>query len=334
VRDAPDEVNESPDAGSGPPHAGSTGPDAGGEIPEAGNEAPDPGRGAPDTAPGADPVLSVGLVTEVFPEDPEGEAVRARLREIRARGADLAVLPELPLDPWAPATKKSRPEDAEGPVGRRHRILSEAAEAVGIQLLGGAIVRDPESGRRHNTALLFDGAGELRARYRKLHIPHEEGFWEGAHYGGGPEPPRAVPIDASGGTARLGIQICSDINRPQGAAVLGAHGVDVIAVPRSTPAASYARWLLVLRAAAVTTPAFVISVNRPGPEAGVEIGGPSVAIGPDGEVLLETEDPVAVLELPLDAVARARQDYPGYLSRRARVYAEGWERAGARLEAG
>jgi len=273
----------------------------------------------------AHPILPVALVTEEFHEDREGELLRARLREAREAGARLAILPELPLDPWVPAGKESRDEDAEGPVGRRHQLQSDAARDAGIAVLGGAIVRDPDSDRRFNTALLYDAEGEQIFHYRKVHIPEEEGFWETSHYSPGTDPPRVIEVAGEGGPVKLGVQICSDINRPQGASLLGALGVDVIAVPRATPTASYARWLLVMRAAAITTPAYVVSVNRTGGD-GTPIGGPSVTIAPDGTVLLESEDPVATVTLPMEAVDAARDAYPGYLSRRARVYAEGWKR--------
>jgi len=124
---------------------------------------------------------------------------------------------------------------------------------------------------------------------------------------------------------RLGIQICSDINRPEGAQVLGAQGVDLLAVPRAAPAETYARWRLVLRANAVMATAYLVSVNRPGPVEGADIGGPSIAIAPDGEVLVETADPVAVVFVDPAMVSRARGTYPGYLDRPAEIYARAWE---------
>ncbi|NIP56552.1 MAG: hypothetical protein GWM92_00480, partial [Gemmatimonadetes bacterium] len=151
----------------------------------------------------ANPILPVALVTEVFHDDPEGQRLRARLEEAREAGARLAILPELPLDPWVPATRELRDEDAEGPVGRRHQLQSDAARDAGIALLGGAIVRDPDSDRRFNTALLYDAEGEQVFRYRKLHIPEEEGFWETSHYSPGTDPPRVVEVAGEGGPWKL-----------------------------------------------------------------------------------------------------------------------------------
>jgi predicted amidohydrolase len=125
---------------------------------------------------------------------------------------------------------------------------------------------------------------------------------------------------------RLGVQICSDVNRPEGCHLLGALGAEVIAAPRATEAETFDAWRLVLRANALTSTAYVLSVPRPRPEDGVPLGGPSIAVAPDGSVLVETTDPLAVVTLERARVAAARRDYPGYLAVPARVYARGWER--------
>jgi len=70
--------------------------------------------------------------------------------------------------------------------------------------------------------------------------------------------------------------------------------------------------------------AYLVSVNRPGSEFGVDIGGPSLAVAPDGEVLYEGTDPVAVVELEASVLAAAAEAYPGYLDRPAGLYARGW----------
>jgi len=274
--------------------------------------------------------MSVALSTELFHDDPEGARLVDALRDARHAGAELAVLPELPLDRWCPAGPEPRDEDAEPPEGPRQTRMADAARTAGLALLGGAIVRSRTSDRRYNTALLYDAAGELLARHRKIHLPEEEGFWEARHYSPGATPPAVV--DGLG--LPLGILVCSDIQRPQGAHLLAASGAELLLVPRATPEASYARWLMVLRAIASTAACYVISVNRPGPEAGVDIGGPSVAIGPDGEVLLETTDRFALVDVDRRTIREARQEYPGYLSARADLYALGWSRLVAEIGGG
>ncbi len=264
--------------------------------------------------------LCVAIVHEVFHEPDGPQRLRSRLVQAREAGAVLALLPELPLNPWAPVTRTARDEDAEPRGGERQRMLADAAREIGIGVQGGAIVRDDTTGRRFNRALLFDANGDLVATYDKLHLPSEEGFWESDHY----EPGLALPqrIDAFG--VPLGLQICSDVQRPALSNWLGAMGVEAILAPRATPPESYERWRTVLRAIAITSTAYVISVNRSKPEGSAPIGGPSVAIAPDGEVLVETTASVTTVRLERDRVSRARRDYPGYLAVRADLYSRAW----------
>ncbi len=168
---------------------------------------------------------------------------------------------------------------------------------------------------------MFDAAGDLVSTFEKLHLPEEPGFWETSHY----QPGTAVarPIDAFG--MPFGVQICSDTNRPEGSHLLGALGAEAILIPRASEEATYQRWKVVFRANAMTSSAYVLSVNRPYPEQGVLLGGPSVAIDPSGFALVETTDRLALVTLESSVIATARVDYPGYLPIRADLYAEAWE---------
>lgn len=266
--------------------------------------------------------MIVALVSEVFYDASGPERLAARLQAAKASGADLALLPELPLNPWSPATDVPRDEDAELPEGPRHHALSAAARQAGIATVGGAIVQDPASGRRHNTALVFGADGAHLASYRKVHLPEEEGFWETRHY----EPGDALSPVLEMFALRVGLQICSDINRPEGCHLLGAMGAEVILNPRATEAATFNRWRTVFIANAMTSGAYLLSVNRPAEEQGVRLGGPTFAVAPTGDVLAETTDALTLVTLERDVVRRARQRYPGYLATRADLYAEGWRR--------
>jgi N-carbamoylputrescine amidase len=270
--------------------------------------------------------LTVALVSEVFWEPDGIGRLGQTLDECVERGADLAVLPEIALNPWRPATKDAHDEDAEPMDGPRARALSAAARQAGIGLVGGIIHRDAPGGRRTSRSLVFDRAGELVATNEKLHVPEEPGFWETSHYEPGTEPPQR--IDAFG--MPVGVQVCSDANRPEGSHLLGAQGVQAILVPRATEERTYQRWKIVFRANALTCCSYVLSVNRPHPEAGVLIGGPSIAVDPNGGVLVETTDKIGIVTLESRVVQAARVAYPGYLPVRARLYADAWREIAGR----
>jgi predicted amidohydrolase len=276
-------------------------------------------------APRGDGKLTVALISEVFWQPDGIGRLRQRLDEAARRGADLAVLPEIPLNPWSPATKEQRDDDAEPMGGPRMKAQSEAAAEAGIGLLGGIIHRDAATSRRTSRALVFDRSGELVATYEKLHLPDEPGFWEPSHYEPGTDAPRR--IDTFG--LPVGVQLCSDTNRPEGTHLLAAQGAMAVLVPRASEEATYQRWKIVFRANALTSCCYVMSVNRPDPEQGVLIGGPSVAIDPGGNVMVETTDAVALVTLDARAVTNARTGYPGYLPIRAGLYADAWREVAA-----
>ncbi len=268
---------------------------------------------------GDDGICGVGLITDVFPTGEDFGRLHERLAEAKRLGASIAVLPEIPLNSWVPATKERREEDCEAPSGIRARTLREAARTIGIGIVGGAIVQDQATGERRNTALVFNSSGDLVDTFCKLHIPEETGFWETSHYDAGEEAARVI----RGMGVPFGVQICSDINRPEGTHALAASGAMVVINPRATEAASYDKWRHVFIANAWTSCVYLISVNRPGPD-GVGMGGATIAVGPDARVLVETSDPVAVVEIDPGEIARAKRAYPGYLPVRSGLYADAW----------
>ena len=266
------------------------------------------------------PVRTIALISEVFWQEDGAQRLQNRLQEAKSMGADCAVLPELPLNPWSPGSQTPRDEDAERSDGPRTRLQQEAARTVGIALVGGSILISKD-GIRHNTALLINASGEITGTWEKAHIPDEPGFWEADHYQPGTTP--LVPLQGLG--FPLGLQICSDMNRPQGAHLLAAQGAEVILAPRATESATWHRWKPVLIATALTGCCWVATVNRPEPEEGVLIGGPSFAVDPNGTILVESTDPVSVFSYDASILPAHRAAYPGYLSIRSDLYAPAWD---------
>jgi len=85
--------------------------------------------------------------------------------------------------------------------GPRQRVMSAAASGVGIALLGGAIIRDLDSGVRHNTALLYTNEGQCIARRSHrgpLHRHRTVGGGSGRDHG----PPGSGHIGQGGGSGR------------------------------------------------------------------------------------------------------------------------------------
>ena len=265
--------------------------------------------------------LCIAMISDVFTGADAKQKLRTRLAEAKQQGAQLAVLPEIACNPWSPSTKQQLDTDAESISGERCTMQSECASEIGIGLIGAAILND--TGVRYNTCLFWDESGKLIGTYQKHHVPEEPGFWETSHYDQGIE---GFPVFHFHGFT-IGIQICSDMNRPQGSHILAANGADIIVGPRSTELATYDKWRPVWIANALTTGCYVCSVNRPAPEDGVLIGGDSIAVAPNGEVLLESSEAITIFTARQSTIQQSRIDYPGYLPCRSDLYATCWNNA-------
>jgi N-carbamoylputrescine amidase len=257
--------------------------------------------------------VTVGLVQ--VPGGGPFEAARERAEQAVARavsdGAEIVVLPEFTPRGWFPA-ERGAADQLSPPPG------AVAAWAAGLARLHGCHLHcvdlEVAGDRWFNTAHLCGPDGDVLT-HRKRRLPDEPGFRETAWYAPGTEIPRVGPAAGAG----VGALTCSDAMFPDAARALGRRGADLLLVPRATPAEarSMRRWSVMLRADAIVSGAYVISVNRVGTEGGIEFAGHSVVVAPDGEVLLEMgADPgVEVVELQLDVARAAKHAYPVLVDR-------------------
>jgi len=195
-----------------------------------------------------------------------------------------------------------------------------AAREVWI-LLGSAVVRRPD-GRRANRSLLLGPAGEIEARYDKIHLfdadlANGQSYRESASYEAGTA---AVVADTPWGG--LGLTVCYDVRFPVLHRDLALAGAAMIAVPaafnRQTGAA---HWEILLRARAIETGCFILAPAQGGDHAdGEATWGRSTIVTPWGEILAaeEGDQPGLVFaDLDLEAVAAARAAIPALANRRA-----------------
>jgi predicted amidohydrolase len=187
----------------------------------------------------------------------------------------------------------------------------------------------------YNTALVIDENGSIIGRYRKAHLPgsfpkHPDppiSTYERLAFA--PSPDGFPVFDLSG--LRIGIQICYDINFPEGFRILALKGADVIFYPtnafdfRSNPSkSSREKDDFLARARAYENTVFFVKVNKRGQEHGRTFTSPTRIIGPRGEILdtLESEDDgILVHDIDRESVIEARRRLPWGRDRRPEVYA-------------
>jgi predicted amidohydrolase len=193
---------------------------------------------------------------------------------------------------------------------RRHRIWL---------LIGSlALKTDDPDGRFANRSFLVDPAGEIAARYDKIHmfdveVSATESYRESAGYR-----PGARAVTARTPFATLGMTICYDIRFPHLYRRLAQAGATVLTVPSAfSPVTGKAHWEVLLRARAIECGAYVLAPAQVGTHAAAR-GSPrrtyghSMAVAPWGEVLVEAGGEVGVCLVDLDpqAVAEARRRIP------------------------
>lgn len=209
-------------------------------------------------------------------------------------------------------------------------MVREAAAAAGIWVaLGSLAVRrdDDPQGRYANRAFVIDPAGEIRARYDKMHmfdvdLASGESWRESRAYA----PGNALAVVEDTPVGRLGLAICYDIRFPALFEALGRAQCDAIAIPAAfTVPTGAAHWHLLLKARAVEASAFVVAAAQAGRhEDGRETYGHSLAVDPWGEVLLDlgpAGDPahgvLGFAELDPARIATVRAQLPSLANRRA-----------------
>ena len=241
------------------------------------------------------------------------DAASDLVREAAAAGARLVATPEMTtlLDRRpGKLLEQARSEDEDIALPAFRRLAAE----LGITLLVGSIPIRVSAERCANRSFLIDPAGNIRARYDKIHL-FDVDLGPGQSWR---ESKRFVPGDRACVVAldgyRLGLGVCYDLRFPELYRSLARHGADIVSVPSAfTVPTGAAHWHVLLRARAIETGCFVLAPAQHGlHEDGRETYGHSLVVDPWGTVIAEREYGAGVVlaELDLDEVARCRRRLP------------------------
>lgn len=135
-------------------------------------------------------------------------------------------------------------------------------------------------GELYNTALLFGPSGELQAHYSKRHL--FSGYLEGTLM----TPGRRAMQTVIGGI-QSGMAVCYELYFPDLFRAMARGGTTLVMVPASWPLIHVSRWEILARARAIENGIYVCAVNMAGTYHGVQLGGHSLFIDPEGTVQAE-----------------------------------------------
>lgn len=283
--------------------------------------------------------VRIGLVQMRCSEDPQDNLVRAldHVAQAAREGATIVCLQELFCWPYPCQSEDvSRFEIAEPIPGPGSEALAKRAAELGCAIIGSLFERRAP-GLHHNTAVLIDESGELRARYRKLHIPDDPLYYEKFYFAPGDLGIPVVPL-AGVPTSAL---VCWDQWFPEAARLATLGGAQLLFYPSAigwqfdegdaVDAAQHDAWETIQRAHAIANGCFVAAVNRvgderlPGARDGIRFWGQSFVVDPTGRVIARApadEEAVLVVDCDLSLVERSRRDWPFLRDRRVDLYGE------------
>ena len=248
------------------------------------------------------------------------ETACRKLREAKARGADLAVLPEMFCCPYDNACFRPYGEEAGG---EAQRALSALAAELEMYVVGGSLPELAE-GKVYNASYVYGRRGELLARHRKVHlfdIDVEGGqrFRESDVLAPGDA---VTTFETEFGT--MGLCVCFDFRFEELARCMCLRGARCIFVPAAfNMTTGPAHWELLFRQRAVDNQCFTVGVSSARDEgASYTAYGNSIAVDPWGTVLCRAGagEETLWVDLDLGRIDAIRQQLPILSARRTDLY--------------
>lgn len=258
----------------------------------------------------------VGLVQMCTGRDVDKNLADAStlIRQAAAQGAQYVQTPEVTTLMELDRTRlfaAIRPEEGNPAVAH----FAALARELGICLHLGSMAVLLGNGKIANRSFLFNPAGEIEARFDKIHmfdvaLPGGETYRESKNY-----EPGAAGVLAGLPWGTLGMTVCYDLRFPHLYRALAQAGADFLAIPSAfTRKTGEAHWHVLLRARAIENGCFVFAAAQAGKhECSRETYGHSLVVSPWGEVIAEADGihpTVIVADVKSAEVDEARRRIP------------------------
>jgi len=269
--------------------------------------------------------LSVALVQTNSGDDKDANIAEAiaGIDRAAATGARLVTLPEV----WTYLGPDEGAAVAAEPIpGPLTDVLAAEAREHGIWLHAGSFLeRAAGQPKLFNTTVVFDPAGEMVARYRKIHLFDVDlatgtAYRESNTMAPGDE---IVTFDLDGVT--VGLAICYDLRFPELFRILALRGAEIILLPAAfTLTTGKDHWAPLIRTRAIENTLFMVAPGQVGQHPpGLWCYGRSMVVDPWGLVVAQASDRPTVLSTTIDLedVRRVRRQIPSLANRMPERYA-------------
>jgi N-carbamoylputrescine amidase len=248
------------------------------------------------------------------------------VREARARGARLVLLPELFSHLYFPRRKSRKNLALAESVNKSRAVRVLSALARELKLVLPVSFYEKRGDNRYNSVAVLDADGSICGVYRKSHLPDGPGYYENFHFKRSREGFRIF----STRRARLGVGICWDQWFPESARAMTLLGAELLLFPSaigSEPTRpgldTSGSWQRVMIGQAVANCVPAAAANRTGNEGGQVFYGSSFIADHRGEKLAEMgrkQQGVITARLDLGEARRYRKWFGLLEGRRPELY--------------
>ena len=275
--------------------------------------------------------ITLGLVQMRMSENQAENLARAlgMIGEAAAKGAEIVCLPELFTAPYFAQEKGGRKRAekyAETIPGKTTAALSQAAAKNRVTLIGGSIY-EKDGQHFYNTATVFGKDGKMLGKYRKIHIPQDECFFEKDYFEEGNLGFRVFKA----GRCSIAPLICYDQWFPEAARSVALVGADVIFYPTAIGTVKgisqaegnwQAAWENVMRGHAIANCTPVAAANRCGKEGKMDFWGGSFICDAFGKTIARAgrKEQVLVAKIDLSHGSMVREGWGFFRNRRPKEY--------------
>lgn len=247
------------------------------------------------------------------------------LRQAKADGAHVALLPELFEGPYFPQSQREELFALARPTEGHPTLEHFAKVAAELELVLPISFFERDGNSFYNSIAVFDADGKRLGVYRKSHIPDGPGYQEKFYF----RPGNTGFSTWSTRYGQIGVAICWDQWFPEAARCMALAGADVLFYPTAIGSEPHAPeldtrepWRRVMVGHAVANATFVVAANRIGKEDAMSFYGTSFIANHRGDVVADAgqKEGFIAADVDLDAVRHYRSSFGFFRDRRPDLY--------------
>ena len=208
------------------------------------------------------------------------EQVKKGLNELNAPVGSLIALPEM----WATGFVYESLAELSAEVPALLEKLEALAQSHGVILAGSLPYQQEMDGSVQLKNRLFFSGIANNAGHDSIDKQHLFSFWKEDHWFAAGSQPQPLTLADD---MRIGGLVCYDLRFPDAARLQCKQGADILLVSAQWPMARIGQWRILLQARAIENQCFILAANACGNWDQLQLGGHSMLIAPDGEILAE-----------------------------------------------